>query len=65
MRVYRNWLQAKRVFARRNHGQGDRVPIPAGVHVFGFEPRTEARIDDLRLALPEIWAQPALNSQVI
>ncbi len=65
MRVHRYWLQAKRVFAGGNHGQCNRVSISAGVHVFGFKPCTQARIVDFRLALPEIWRQPALDPEVI
>src|SRR5258708_4518189 len=65
MRVDRYRLQAKRVFACGNHGQCNRVSIPAGVHVFGFEPRTQTRIVDLRLTLPEIWRQPTLDPEMI
>lgn len=35
------------------------------MHMFGFEPRTQARIVDFRLALPEIWRQSALDPEMI
>jgi hypothetical protein len=65
MRVDGYRLQAERVLSGGNHGQCNRVSIPAGVHVFGFEPSTQARIVDLRLALPEIWRQPTLDPEMI
>jgi hypothetical protein len=65
MNFDRHWLQAKGVFARGNHGQCHRMSISAGVHVFAFEPRAQARIENFRLALPEIWRQPALDAEVI
>ena len=63
--IRRYGLQAKCIFACRNHGQSHRVTIPAGVHMFGFEPRAEARIVNFRLALPEIWRQSALDAEMI
>jgi hypothetical protein len=58
-------LQAKRVFAGGYEVQGDRMTTPAAVHVLCFKPRAQARVEDFRLALPEIWRQPALNSEMI
>lgn len=65
MTISRHGLQAKRVLACGNHVETYRVAIPAGVHVLGFQPCAEARVEDLRLALPEIWPQPALDPKVI
>jgi hypothetical protein len=65
MSVHRHRLQAKGVFARGNHGQGHWMSISAGVHVFALEPRAQARIENFRLALPEIGRQPALDAEVI
>jgi hypothetical protein len=41
------------------------MTIMTRMHVFGFKPRTQARVENLRLALPEIWRQPALDPEVI
>jgi hypothetical protein len=35
------------------------------MHVFGLEPRAQARIDYFRLALPEIRPQSTLDPEVI
>jgi len=61
----RHGLQAKRILACRDHVQGNGMTIATGMHMFGFEPRAEARIENLRLALPEIGRQPTLDPQMI
>ena len=65
MPVCRHGLQAKRVLTCGDHIQGDGVTIPAAMHVLGLKPCAQARIKDFRLALPEIWRQPALDPEVI
>jgi hypothetical protein len=65
VRVRRHRLDAKCVFACGDHGQRHRVTIPAGVHVLGFKPCAQPGIVNFRLALPEIWRQPALDPKVI
>jgi hypothetical protein len=65
MAVSRHGLQAKGVLARGDHVQRNRVTVPAGMHVFGLEPRAQARIDYFRLALPEIRPQSTLDPEVI
>jgi len=58
-------LQAEGVITLRNHRQGDRRAIAAAVHVLGFEPCAQPWIEDLRLALPEIGSQSALDPKMI
>ena len=41
------------------------MAIPARVHVLGLKPCAEPGVEYLRLALPEIWRQAALNPEVI
>ena len=65
VRVRRHRLEAKCVFACGDHCQRHRVTISAGMHVLGFKPCTQPGIVDFRLALPEIWRQPALDPKVI
>lgn len=65
MAVCRHWLQAKRILTCGNHIQAHWVAIPAAVHMLSFKPCAQARIEYLRLALPEIWRKPALDSQMI
>jgi len=62
---YRCRLQAKCVLARGNHIQRNWMTIVTRVHVLGFKPRAQARVKNFRLALPEIWRQPALDPEVI
>jgi len=63
--VGRHGLQAEDVVARGDHVQRNGVTIAAGVHVLGLKPRAQARVKDLRLALPEIRGQAALDPKVI
>ncbi len=58
-------LKPERILACGNHSQGNRMPVPARVHVLGFQPRTQARIVDLGLALPKIRSQSTLDRKVI
>jgi hypothetical protein len=65
MNVRRHRLQAKSVLARGNHIQADWVTISASVHVLGFKPGAQPGVKYFRLALPEIWPEPALDPKVI
>ena len=64
-RVCRYRLDAECVLARGDHGQRHRMAISAGVHMLGLEPGAQPGIVNFRLALPEIWRQPALDAKVI
>jgi hypothetical protein len=61
----RHWLKAKCILARWNHRQGYRVTVSARMHVLCFKPRTQPRVIDFRLALPEIRGQSALDPEMI
>jgi hypothetical protein len=66
MPVRADWLQAEGILSLRNHRQRDgRCSILFRVHMPGFQPRTEARIEYLRFILPEIGFEAALNLEVI
>lgn len=61
----RNRLETERVVARRNHCERNGVTIAAALHVFGFKPCAETRIEDFRLALPKIRCQSTLDPEMI
>jgi hypothetical protein len=63
--VQADWLQPEGVLSLWNHRQWDGRSIRFCVHVPGFQPRAEPGIEDLRLALPEIGLQTALNLEMI
>jgi len=53
-----------RVVACGDHRQRDGGSIRSSMQVLGFEPGAEPRIVNLRLALPEIGREAALNLQM-
>ena len=57
--------QAKRILARRNHRQGDRLPNRLHVGDLEIQPLAQPGIVDFRLALPELRGQVALDIQMI
>ncbi|MDR3775513.1 MAG: hypothetical protein P4K97_01355 [Terracidiphilus sp.] len=58
-------MQPEGVFARGDHGHGDRFQVGLGVEIFGFQPGAQPGIVDLGLALPEIRSEAALDLQMI
>jgi hypothetical protein len=61
----RHRLQTECILSRWNHVQSDGMTIAARVHVLGFKPCAQTRIENFRLTLPEIRRQPALDTKVI
>ena len=58
-------LQPEGVLPLWNHRYRDRSPIRFCVHVPGFKPRAQPRIEDLRLTLPECGLQATLDLKMI
>lgn len=58
-------LEAKGVFAGRNHRQRYWRTTAAAVHVLGFKPGAQTRVINLRLTLPEVGGQSTLDPKVI
>lgn len=58
-------LEAEGVFTGGNHDHGERGSIGIDSEIFGLEPGAEPGIVDLRLILPEIGRQAALDPQMI
>ncbi len=64
-RVRADGLQAEAVFAGWNQRQRDGRVARAPVKVLRHQPRAQAWIANLRLALPEIGLEAKLNEQMI
>jgi hypothetical protein len=58
-------LQAEGVLSRRDHCQRDWPAVEPGVQVFGFEPGAKTGIVNVRVAIPKVRSQRALDTQVI
>ncbi|HUN83074.1 MAG TPA: hypothetical protein VMU48_01780 [Terracidiphilus sp.] len=58
-------LQAKGIFASRDHRQWNRNPSRRTVELLGFKPCTEPGVINVRLILPEIGFQAASNVEMI
>src|SRR6185437_11791966 len=61
----RQRLQAVRILAGGNHRHGKRRLADLAVEVLLREPGAEARIANLRRAVPEVRCEPALDLQMV
>jgi hypothetical protein len=58
-------MQLEGVFPRRDQDHRDGSPIRPGVEILRLQPRTQPRIEDIRLVLPKLRLQIALNLEMI
>jgi hypothetical protein len=58
-------LEQEGVFSRRNQGKSDGTAVASAMHVTGFQPGAQPRIEDVRMSVPELRRQAASNPQVV